>query len=328
MNTMKWLLRREFWEHKGAFFWAPVVVAAAMVVLLGGAALYGVASGHAASITVDGDRAITLGAAIDTVTPEMRADLVRVATSNYLAIASPLFLVMGVVLFFYCLSALYDDRRDRSILFWKSLPLSDEMTVASKVATAVGVVPLITIGIATVMSLAFLLIGAVAAAMHGMKLFGLLFTSINLYLGPLYLLALLPVYALWALPTVGWLLMVSAWARSKVFLWAVGIPVVTAVLLKWLTFLIGQFSGRVISIEWFIDNVVERILFGLVPGVWLDQIESPQTLLGSMNHGIEPGMLVAQSWITLAAPGVWAGVLLGGAMIYAAIRLRRWRDEG
>jgi len=328
MNTMKWLLRREFWEHKGAFIWAPAVVAAAMVILLGGALLYGVAAGHVARITVDGDRSLTIAALIDTVTPAMRAELVRVATSNYLAIATPLFLLMGVIVFFYCLSALYDDRRDRSILFWKSLPLSDEMTVASKVATAVGVVPLITIAIATVTALVFLMIGTVAMASHGLNLFGQLITSIDLYLGPLYLLALLPVYILWALPTVGWLLMVSAWARSKVFLWAVGVPVVAAVLLKWLSFLVGQFSGRAISIEWFIDNVVERVLFGLIPGVWLSQIESPQMLLGPMNRGIEPGMLVAQSWMTLAAPSAWAGALLGAAMIYAAIRLRRWRDEG
>jgi len=74
--------------------------------------------------------------------------------------------------------------------------------------------------------------------------------------------------------------------------------------------------------------VVERILFGLVPGVWLSEIESPQAMLGSMNRGIDPGMMLTQSWMTLATPGVWLGVLLGAAMIYAAIRLRRWRDEG
>src|SRR3546814_20822192 len=47
-----------------------------------------------------------------------------------------LVVVLGFVVFFYCLGALYDDRRDRSILFWKSLPVSDASTVLSKVFSA------------------------------------------------------------------------------------------------------------------------------------------------------------------------------------------------
>ena len=31
MKTMKWLVRREFWEHKGMFFWAPIIAAGLIV---------------------------------------------------------------------------------------------------------------------------------------------------------------------------------------------------------------------------------------------------------------------------------------------------------
>ena len=50
-------------------------------------------------------------------------------------------IVLGVVVFFFCLGALFDDRKDRSVLFWKSLPISDQATVLSKVAMALVVAP-------------------------------------------------------------------------------------------------------------------------------------------------------------------------------------------
>jgi ABC-2 type transport system permease protein len=83
----------------------------------------------------------------------------RIASGMYIAAGSPLFIMHAGVVFFYCLGALYDERRDRSILFWKSLPVSDAMTVLSKAVTALCVAPLITIALATVASLALLLLG-------------------------------------------------------------------------------------------------------------------------------------------------------------------------
>lgn len=67
-----------------------------------------------------------------------------------------------------------------------------------------------------------LLIVGIVFAVTGANLFGLILSNANFYLAPLRLIGLLPVYLVWALPTIGWLMMVSAWARSKVFLWAVG----------------------------------------------------------------------------------------------------------
>jgi ABC-2 type transport system permease protein len=122
--------------------------------------------------------------------------------------------------------------------------------------------------------------------------------------------------------------MVSSWARSKVFLWAVGTPLIVVVLLKWFNYLIASFSDTVIDTHWFVQNVIARGLGGLIPGVWLPfSIDDPR-LLGSQEHGLDLTALFTQSWLSLATPGVWGGVLAGVLMIVAAIRLRRWRDEG
>jgi len=201
------------------------------------------------------------------------------------------------------------------------------MTVLSKVITALCVAPVITVAIGTAASVVMLLVGMSTAAFNGLNLYAHLFMSPNLYLSPLYLIGLLPVYMLWALPTVGWLLMVSSWARSKVFLWAVGTPLIVVLLLKWFNYVVEQFTAYAIDTHWFVQNVVARGLGGLIPGIWLPFTMHDPSTLGN-KHGVDPSSLFTQSWLTLGTPGVWVGAVAGVLMIVAAIRLRRWRDEG
>jgi ABC-2 type transport system permease protein len=326
---MKWLLRREFWENKGGFVWAPLVAALIMVVLVGGVLGYGIASGKMGgdniTIQVNGEEVHRTSVA-KVVPPEARAQAASMAANNYIAVGAPIFVVLPVVAFFYCLSALYDDRRDRSILFWKSLPISDTATVLSKLFTVLVVAPLIAIGVATAAALVILLFGGIGASYHGINLFGAVLTNVNFYLTPLYLVAMLPVYILWALPTAGWLMLVSSWAKSKVFLWAVGVPLMAAVLLKWLDFLLGMSAGVTINADWVINHVLETILLGLIPGTWFAEAGSALPQPGATGIPLLP--MVSYSWSTLARPELWAGVVAGVAMLAGAIRLRRWRDEG
>ncbi|SFB83989.1 hypothetical protein [Massilia yuzhufengensis] len=322
MNTMKWLLRREFWEHKGSFFWAPLAVAAAMILFIGGGFLYSMAFGGPQNIQFDGQTVVSFQG----FPPALRYKIANIAATSYLGVAAPLFLVLSVVVFFYCLSALHDDRRDRSILFWKSLPLSERDTVLSKVITALCVAPMITIAIAVATGLLLLVLGMIGISSKGLNLFAPVLSHPGLYLSPLYLLAFLPLYILWALPTVGWLLMVSSWARSKVFLWAVGTPLIVLMLLTWFNFLVGQFSSSIIDIDFFAEQVILRGLGGLTPGVWLSEIDGSR--FTGMDQGLDAMLVLGESYRTLASPGVWVGAVLGSAMIYAAMRLRRYRDEG
>jgi len=326
--TMKWLLRREFWEHKGSMFWAPAIVSALLVLLVGGTMIYGMAVHGAPGIVHINGQAVSSGAFAAAMPAESRAMVAKVASGMYIAAGSPLFLILTFVVFFYCLGALYDERRDRSILFWKSLPVSDAMTVLSKAVTALCVAPVISIAFAVVASLALLLVGCVAMAIGGVHLGGTILTQPDLYLQPLRLAALLPVYVVWALPTIGWLLLVSCWARTKPFLWAVGVPLITLLLVKWISYTLENFSGSPLNIMPLAQEIVARLLTGIVPGIWF-----------SFTGGIPPGMhqnaqgpdvqvLFEASWMTLATAQAWIGALCGAAMIFGAIRLRRWRDEG
>ena len=325
-NTMKWLLRREFWEHKGSMFWAPLIVGALLVVLLGSILSYAImAHGIPAHMSVNG-RWLD-DAHLDAALPKTVMMAAALTNGAFVGMSAPLFAILTGVIFFYCLGALYDERRDRSILFWKSLPVSDPMTVLSKAVTAMVVAPAITIALAVVTALALILIACIVLSTQGMNLFPALLTSRELYLLPLRAVALLPVYVAWALPAVGWLLLVSSWAKSKPFLWAVGAPVVTLVVLKWINAALESFSGQTLLLADYASDVVARILGGIVPGIWFT---FPGVAAAIHRNGQVTDLtnVVSQSYMSLAGPDAWIGVALGVAMLYAAVRMRRWRDEG
>ncbi|MES2319911.1 MAG: hypothetical protein V4631_20720 [Pseudomonadota bacterium] len=330
MKTMKWLLRREFWEHKGMMFWAPIVVASLMLLFVSASTLWAATSGNWQNkythTTIDGKTTTTVssaGSAFNDLPAEKVQQAGEMVANGYLMAAAPLFLMLAVVVFFYCLGCLSDERRDRSILFWKSLPVSDTETVLSKVVTAALVAPLITIAVGTFVSLLLLLVVGTGLASTGVNMFGPVLSNSAFYMAPLQLLGLLPVYVLWALPTIGWLMMVSAWAKSKVFLWAVGTPLLTVAIVKWADVLLHL--G--IDMQWFLHDVISRGLLGLIPGIWLPMTKVDADLLVNHNTAVI-GNVFTQSWMTLATPNVWIGAAAGAAMIFAAIRLRRWKDEG
>ncbi len=328
MNTMKWLLRREFWEHKGAMLWAPLVAAALLFCLLSGTVLYGAAQGEfkqelTIKLQSKGDRTHVIEAGLGSIPQDAKVQMAEVAANGYIGLAAPLFAMLAVVAFFYCLSALSEERRDRSILFWKSLPVSDTQTVLSKVLTAGIVAPLITITVGVFLSVLTLFVVGAVAAFEGINLFGMILSNANFYLTPFALVGLLPVYLVWALPTIGWLLMVSSWAKSKVFLWAVGAPLLAVAMLKWATFILG--AG--IRMDWVMENVVARGLLGLVPGNWMGLAHLDKASMAA-NKSMILGDIFTASWMTLATPQAIIGAVAGVAMIFAAIRIRRWKDEG
>lgn len=318
-HTMKWLLKREYWEHKGGFFWAPVVIGAIMTFFIAASLVVAVAMKNKHGIHINGQVVDNLSEAMSA---QERMEFATGLVTGYMGTSAPLFMVLGFVVFFFCLGALYDERKDRSVLFWKSLPVSDRDTVLSKVLIALGVAPLITLAVATVTAGLSLFLIMIAAAASGLNLFGIVFSSSALYTTPLQVAALLPVYAIWALPTVGWLLMVSAWARTKPFLWAVGVPVLAGALLSWFNAMF-DFNWR---IEWFWQHIVGRGLLSVAPGSWFGFTDVGDGVV--FRQGGDLGSLLKQSWMVFGTPSLWIGAVAGVAMIYTAIRLRRWRDEG
>lgn len=313
-HKFKLLLKREYWEHKGGFFWAPLIaggIAVFFTILAAvGGTLFNRRAGNDFEMRgADPDRiAQALGGAGD------------VALMGGIAIT---LFVLGVVVFFYCLGSLYDDRKDRSVLFWKSLPVSDTSTVASKVAWALALGPLLAIAIGVVTGLAFWVIAALTTSVNGLP--GA--SGVLIHSHPFQLIgnvvALIPLYMLWALPAVGWLMLCSAAARSKPFLWAVILPVLGCALASFINAILD--FGFDVGPLWY--AAAYRPLLSVFPATWLPRVDFDA---GNVQTPDEIANLVGalQHWSLAGSADLWIGAVVGIAMIVAAIRLRRWRDEG
>jgi ABC-2 type transport system permease protein len=321
ITNFKWLVKREYWENKGGFFWAPAIISMLMALFL----LFGVFAslyvGGSGNVIIDGKQVKDFAAFAGTMSDENRTELASGIASNFIAVSMPVCLTLGFVAFFYCLSALYDDRKDRSILFWKSLPTSDSATVLSKVFSVLVVAPIITIFLAIILSYAFVFLIMVVAAFYSVNLFGNVLSNSDFYMLGLSFFAVLPVYALWSLPTVGYLLMVSAWARRVPFIWAVGIPVIGATMVSIVSSILNLNLNY--KALW---ALVGRLLLSTTPGSWLALLRWEDRFPSDSNLDHASDMISA-SYATLSSPHMWIGVAFGIAMIFIAIRLRRWRDD-
>ena len=273
------LVRRELWEH-GSLIWAPLAMALMIIVV------------SLVSGMVKGSVDIDLGE--DRPLPELFGDAEKqrgIFTLVMAGLVLPQLLVAFVVVFFYLLDCLFTERRDRSILFWKSLPVSDAKTVLSKLFVALVAVPLWSWALSLVVGL--VVFGVVAAQVSGTPAAGL-----GTWHGGTWLtvqaamLGKMVIAALWYLPVAGWLLLVSVLAKRAPFLWAT------------LPFLVFSLAERIALGSNVVGALVAQRLFGFREEVSL-MSEFP----------------------LLASPGLWIGVAVGAALVYAAIRVRRRSDD-
>lgn len=328
-HKFKLLLRREFWEHKGGFFWAPLIAGGISLLLTGMVIVVGLVAAHRAAgagkLELDGVNVSGLN--LSQLTQRIGAeDMAKFAQGLDLSLfVSSLwpFIVLAFVAFFYCLGALYDERKDRSVLFWKSLPLSDAQTVLSKVVSVALVAPALAAAASIATMFGFLIMISLVVLLHGGNPLTLLWAPAN----PLQIaassIAWIPVYALWALPTVGWLLFCSAWARSKPFLWALMVPVFAGIFVSWFD-LMELFK---LDSSWFWAHVVGRLLLGTVPGMDMVYRDDFSQAMGPQNleaflHSLSPARQLAG----LASLDVWVGAAVGIAFICIAVQLRRRRE--
>jgi ABC-2 type transport system permease protein len=319
-NTFPILLKREYWENRGGFLRAPIAVAIAFTAVLLMAWVWGEVSLHRTGINPDN---FPLNALAAKFSDENAANIVLGYQIGMVSLSGVMQVVLAIVLFFYLIGALYDDRRDRSVLFWKSLPVSDTATVMSKVTTALFVAPLMAFGATVALHIAVLSIVSLFLLFHGVSPWHFVWGTAQPLSMWTHLLATIPVAALWVLPTVGWLLLVSSFARSKPFIWAVLPPLGVGILLSWFHVL-REFS---IPSTWYWSHVFARLLFSFSPGSWGNDGRG-------INFGInvQHGRDVAEimSWGTLgnalANPELWIGAVAGAAMIAGAVYFRRVRE--
>ena len=308
MNKFGWLVRRELWEARSVWV-APAMLAAILVVCtLLSALLTG-------TISLEGlppDKAAKLH---QKLTPE---NLDGIAALTLGAIAAVFLILVMFTQFLYAVDALYGERRDRSILFWKSMPVSDAETVLSKLFVAAVVMPAVAAGVAVVTQLVLFSIGS--AKLSSLEfLQGHLWTP-SLWGGSILVTAYLVLAsALWCLPVLGWCLLVSVWAPRSPLMYAT-LPPFGAMLGEWLMFRTHHLWTVCLE-RLNLFGLLAHALGGRTPGhfglvVDDDHMEVPRSLVETMR----PGQF-------LSSPDVWLGVVVGAALVAAAIALRRRRDE-
>jgi len=322
LRRFGWLLRREFWEHRTGLLIAPAVVGLISLLLTAVTMFAAIGLGRNASgnIEVDGQQVsingLDLARLMESMGPDDQQKLGEVVNFSLLLGSYWPLLVMALVVFFYCLGALYDDRRDRSILFWKSLPVSDLATVLSKLATALVVAPLLAIAVSAVTMVGYLLLMMAAVSWLGGDAIALIWQPASITTLLATHLAWLPAYMFWSLPCVGWLMLCSAHARRVPFLWAVVPPLLGGILLSatGLVTVLGISHGTL----WL--QGVMRLLLGTVPGI-------DQVYLSQAQANYTPAHLPSQAFDAFTLPALWIGALFGLACIVLAIALRRRSDD-
>ena len=279
-RRLYWSVRRELWENR-AIYLAPLAVAA--LFLLG----FLISAIHPPAQMRD-------AMALD---PMQHQDLVQ---QPYTFAAFFLMAISFIVAVFYSLDALYGERRDRSILFWKSLPVSDLTTVLAKASIPLFLLPVVTFAITVAMQCIMLLIGAAAVVGSGVNA-ATLWSQLGLFQMWLMLFFhLLAIHGLWYAPFYGWLLLVSGWARRAALLWA--------------------------SLPLFAIGIVEKIAFNtshfsaLLGYRFGGPDSGPSPSPGSMSMGYLTPLTVEKF---LISPGLWIGLAVTAAFLAAAVRLRR-----
>jgi ABC-2 type transport system permease protein len=288
MNTSTWLIRREFWENRA--IWVIPAVFGALLIL---AALFGQVS-----------------------IPKLNspAEMHEAAGAFQVIVGAMFYVVMSVYATWYLLDCLYADRRDRSILFWKSLPLSDARTVLIKLLVGMILIPLVyfVAADATALIAAFILSIRARASLGSALWQADVWWDIQV----LWLYVIV-VTATWYLPIAGWLMLVSAWAKRAVMLWSILPP------------LVAYIFERVFFGTHVIGHTLTRRLTGL-PAVAFNGAKHVWTQGSGV---VDNSGLPVRVWNLINPSGfftsaeTWIGAAVGIVFIVGAIQLRMRRSE-
>src|SRR5437016_1879906 len=279
-----WSVWRELWENRSIYV-APLIVAAVQVFALAISTI-GLAERRRAVLLLDDP--VKQRAAIE---------------ATYDAAAMMMIFVVFNVGVFYCLDALHGERRDRSILFWKSLPVSDLTTVLSKITIPLVILPVIALALVVCVQVIMMLMTSVNLTIQGVSP-ATTFAHFPVFQNWLVMLYGLIAIALWHAPIYGWLLLVSGWARRATFLWAV-LPLIVIQIFEKITFGTSYFA-----------KLLQHRLMGFAPHAFGFHGEGHPTI-DSLSQ-LTPGRY-------LGSPGLWIGLLVAAAFVACAVRLRRYR---
>lgn len=306
IQTQMALIRRELWEHR-ALFVVPIVIG--LIEALG--SIVG-------QVTVS-----TAGQAVDIALlgATNLGDAERAAAINLLMFGvSFLFIMaMGALMVFYALDALYAERKDKSILFWRSLPVTDAETVVSKLLTAAIVIPLITVVMIAATHLVVLTISSIWVAIRGANAWHLIWQAAPLFDNWATTLVLLLSVSVWVSPFIGWFLFVSAFTKRSPFLIAF-LPFLVIPMLEKIFFGSWVFGEMLLA-----RNPFKAPIFDDASGTAL-LFDDEEALMSMAESGVSFLSFLDVSQF-LTSIHVWLGVAVCGLLSFAAIYVRRYRDE-
>jgi ABC-2 type transport system permease protein len=283
MRTFLWSVRRELMEQRWIYLGQ---------LALGGVILLGFFIGM-----------FHLPAHMQKIAGSNPADRWQTIAMPYNVASGMLMVAMILMAIYYCADALYGERRDRSILFWKSLPVSDVTTVLAKASIPVVVLPLVTFAVTVVVQAIILLVSSVVLLGSGISPWPL-WTELSVFrMWGLLLYHLFSAHALWPFPVYCWLILVSGWAKRAPILWGI-FPIAA----------IGILDNLIFHTWDFAVAVGLRLIGGGAP---TDITPGNSIPMGPMTH-ITPGEV-------LRAGSFWIGLLLGAIFLAVAARMRRYR---
>ena len=284
VQRLYWSIRRELWESRSIYI-APL--AAAGVFLLG--------------------FLLSIGPRIEKVRAAGALDEMHrrdAIAAPYDGLAGLLMLTMMIVGAFYCLDSLHGERRDRSILFWKSLPVSDFVTVLAKVCIPLLILPVLTFVITVVAQFVMLMATSAALAAKGGNVAGFWNELAFWRMSVLLFYHLATVHTLWAAPVYAWFFLVSAWVRRAPFIWAFVPPVAVSYLEK-IAFGTSHFA------TWLVSRALA--------GNGMEAVTSPGSMPMDPITQVTPGRF-------LASPGFLLGLVCAVLLLAATVRIRRYRE--
>jgi ABC-2 type transport system permease protein len=284
-RPMYWSVRRELWENRSIYL-APLVVAAFVLF----ASLISMAGLPRKMRTLPLDPA--------------RQHILVVRPFSFAP--APIMLTTFLVGIFYCLDALHGERRDRSILFWKSLPVSDLTTVFSKATIPLVMLPMIAFVLSAATLVSMLFLSTVVLLANGESP-ATLWAELRFFQEPVIMLYGLAVHALWFAPIYGWLLLVSAWARRMPVLWAALPPFAIAVVER-IAFNTSHFGSL----------LRYRVTGAMTEAFAVKPPQGGSAILDQLSQ-LDPARF-------LSSAGLWIGLAFAAACLAATVRLRRYRE--
>lgn len=297
------LIKREIWEHRSIYV-TPLAIAS--IVTLGVLAMLMFASGFAAELDV-----AIFGASNLAGDPERKAAL----TGFFLGTSWVFLVALAILTVFYCLDSLYAERKDKSILFWRSLPVTDAETVISKILTAVVIIPLVAVLGIVITHLVNLIVTSIWVSMKGGDAGILIWGSVAFLDNWLAALIVVLASAIWMSPFVGWFLLVSAYTKRSPLLMAF-LPLILLGLLESIIFRTHVFAENVLArgdgIPIFRSMDVDRFFSE-------EEWRLSEDSIDLLVH------LDVVQFIT--SPATWAGIVVCGLLSTGAIYVRRYRDE-